>query len=187
MAETERKRSVGLLFYHACFPQLRQRQKTQGRGLCFGLPNDLIDANTQGEMTMTLTFAKAGSTKRMTMFALAVALGCAASTAKAPPKVTGTFSNLTYNNEGGDVLGTEISIVNSNRGYYVVYQISEGEPAVPVVLPAKVAGSSISFVIPPEGDPRGAFAGTIGDQELSGTFAGNKEQIHLKRKASYWQ
>ena len=55
---------------------------------------------------MTHTFAKAGPTKRMMLLALALVWGCAAATAKAPPKVTGTFSNLTYNSEGGDVLGT---------------------------------------------------------------------------------
>ena len=94
---------------------------------------------------------------------------------------------MTYNRDGGDVLGIEVFVVYSGHGYFVVYQSSEGEPTAPVVMPATVAGSSISFVVPASADPRGAFAGTIGDKELTGTFSGNRQTVHLKRKASYWQ
>jgi hypothetical protein len=104
-----------------------------------------------------------------------------------PSKVTGVFSDMAYNKEGGDVIGIEIFLVYSNRGYFAVYQSSEGAPSVPVVLPAKVVGSSVSFQIPSEIDSRGSFMGTIDNNELTGCFSGNGQSIHLKRKPSYWQ
>lgn len=123
------------------------------------------------------------------LMAVALSLTCACATAADKPaaKVTGIFSNMTYNTEGGDVLGVEVFITYSRQGYFVVYQSSEGEPSMPVVVPAKVTGAAISFDVPAAADPRGHFAGTIDAQELTGTFSGNQEVVHLKRKASYWQ
>jgi len=123
-----------------------------------------------------------------------LALGITSSAAAAPdskqakPKPTGMFSDMQYNNEGGDLLGTEVFITYAHDGYFVVYQSSEGEPITPVVVPATISGTSITFVVPKTADPRGSFfSGTIGAKELTGSFSGSKEIIHLKRKASYWQ
>ncbi len=111
----------------------------------------------------------------------------AAATEPGHPKVTGMFSDMEYSQESGDVIGIEVFLVYSNRGYFAVYQASEGEPSVPVVISAKVDGSSVSFQVPPEIDSRGSFNGTIGNSELTGRFSGNGQVVHLKRKSSYWQ
>ena len=97
------------------------------------------------------------------------------------------FTDMAYNEEGGDVNGIEIFLVYSNRGYYAVYQSGEGTPSVPVVVPAKVQGVMVTFQVPPAVDARGTFTGTINDKELSGSFSGNGQTVHLKRKSSYWQ
>lgn len=96
-------------------------------------------------------------------------------------------SNMAYNREGGDVLGIEVFIVHSNRGYFAVYQSSEGEPAPPVVIPVKLTGTSVSFEVPPSVDARGNFTGTIDAKGLAGSFSGSGEKVRLERKASYWQ
>ena len=118
--------------------------------------------------------------------ALMVASGHAA-TITPSARVTGIYSDMVYNRQGGDVLGTEIFIVYSRKGYFVSFQSSEGEPPVPVIIKALVAGSSIEFDLPPDVDTRGHFVGTINDSELRGSFASNGQTIHLKRKNSYWQ
>lgn len=102
------------------------------------------------------------------------------------PKTTGIYTDMSYNAEGGDVIGTEIFVVDTNHGYYVVFQSGDGEPSVPVVVPAEVSGSSIHFTLP-SGMVGGSFTGTIGATELIGSFSSNHQTIHLKRKTSYWQ
>lgn len=101
-------------------------------------------------------------------------------------KVTGIYTNMSYNTEGGDVVGTEVFVVNTKRGYYVVFQSGDGEPSVPVVVPAEVLGSAIRFTLPP-GMVGGTFTGAIGPAQLTGSFSSNHQTIRLKRKASYWQ
>lgn len=113
---------------------------------------------------------------------------CAACAQTVPAsKLTGVYSDMSYNNESGDILGDETFIVFSNRGYYVVFQGSEGEPYPPVVVPAKVEGNVISFTLPAAIDPRGKFQGKVTNGELVGTFSRNGQAVHLKRKLSYWQ
>jgi hypothetical protein len=121
------------------------------------------------------------------LLALVVASSAAAAPASKQPKPTGMFSDMQYNDEGGDLLGTEVFITYAHDGYFVVYQSSEGEPITPVVVPTTISGTSITFVVPKTADPRGSFSGTIGAKELTGSFSGSKEIVHLKRKASYWQ
>ena len=110
-----------------------------------------------------------------------------ASAADTATKITGIYSDLTYSAEEGDVGGIELFVVNSNHGYYVVYQSAEGEPGVPVVIPAKVEGHHLRFSVPASVDGRGTFSGSVSGDALSGKFTGNGEDVHLKRKASYWQ
>ena len=102
-------------------------------------------------------------------------------------KVTGIYSDMKYNREGGDVLGTEIFVVFSKQGYCVVFQSAEGEPNVPVVVQASISEGKIFFEIPPGIDPRGRFSGEITKDELIGSFSANGHVVRLKRKTSYWQ
>lgn len=102
------------------------------------------------------------------------------------PRTTGIYSDMSYNTVGGDVIGTEIFVVDTNRGYYVVFQSGDGEPSVPVVIPAMVSGPTIRFTLPP-GTAGGTFTGTVSTTQLVGSFSSNHQTIHLKRKASYWQ
>jgi hypothetical protein len=102
-------------------------------------------------------------------------------------KLTGMFSDLTYNTEGGDLLGEEIFVVTTNKGYQVIYQQSEGEPQVPVVVPATMMGHALSFTVPAEVSGVGTFTGTVHAHDLTGTFSGSGMKVRLVRKNSYWQ
>jgi hypothetical protein len=116
-----------------------------------------------------------------------IVAACATYAQQPKAKVTGIYSNMAYNQEGGDVLGIEIFVLYTRQGYHVVFQTAEGEPSVPAVIRASIDGTKIAFSLPPSIDPRGMFQGQITENELVGTFAGNNQQIRLKRKASYWQ
>jgi hypothetical protein len=100
-------------------------------------------------------------------------------------RITGIYSDMAMHD--GDVIGDEAFILFTHHGYYVVFQRSEGEPDVPVVVPANIHGSAVSFTLPGAVDPRGTFRGHIVDGTLEGRFDGNEQVIHLKRKPSYWQ
>ena len=132
-------------------------------------------------MARSRAFAAVAATIALLLCAC-VAIG----NAENAPRPTGTFTDMRYHRESGDVLGTEVSIVYSRQGYYAVYQSSEGEPGVPVVVPAKVEGTSLQFDVPAATDSRGRFTGTFDAAGLTGTFAGSQERVDLKRSASYW-
>jgi hypothetical protein len=119
--------------------------------------------------------------------AFIASVACAQQAVSQRPKITGMYSDMSYNSEGGDILGIEVFLVYSRDGYRVIYQSSEGEPASPIVIPAKVKGNSISFSLPSSTDPRGDFTGIVEPTEMVGTFSGNGETVHLPRRSSYWQ
>lgn len=130
---------------------------------------------------------------------LAVTLGVLLfSSAKAADQsqVTGIYSDLYYNDEGGDLLGTEIFIVVTGQGsdYAVFFQNWEGGSTFPVVVPAQVDGDKITFKVPPPSDAAGTYSGRIGKKGFDGTWkhkdddgSYRTEPIHLGRKKSYWQ
>ncbi|MBI5190551.1 MAG: hypothetical protein HZA22_07735 [Nitrospirae bacterium] len=106
-------------------------------------------------------------------------------------KRTGTFSDLEYNEEGGDLLGSEIRIVVGKDGYEGTFQISEGEPDSLVLLSPVVIddGNNVSFKIK-SGYYAGKFTGRIAKDILTGTLTlvdGTKIKFHLKRGRSYWE
>lgn len=111
--------------------------------------------------------------------------------------VTGIFSDLYYNDEGGDLLGTEIFIVLDGTDKYVAffqYWAGGGDPAI--VVPVTVGGSDnyVLFEVPEPALGAGIYEGHITKTGFRGVWKHrlsdgqfSKEPIRLKRKKSYWQ
>lgn len=123
-----------------------------------------------------------------TLSLLALVALCNTAYPAAPVKLTGTFSDLRYSREAGDLLGHELQIVVTNAGYEGAYQVSEGEPSKLMLVEIKFQGDRISFTVP-TGIYAGSFAGVIDAKGITGTFtykSGATEKINLPRRKSYW-
>jgi hypothetical protein len=129
---------------------------------------------------------------RLSLCALiAVTSLCAA----APPsdarvRITGTFSNLTYNSEGGDLLGMEVLIVpapGDRAGFVAFVQLAEGGAPRSALVPLKVDGAKVKFTLPKDGAlPEMHFSGVVSKTELVGTWSHGGEREVLIRGVSYW-
>ena len=111
----------------------------------------------------------------------------------AAERITGVYSDMEFNEEAGDVIGIEIFLVYSREGFQAIFQDAEGSPSVPVVVPAIVKGSEITFELPERNGYSGKFLGRIQKDRIEGHFltgAAGREgepEIVLKRGRSYWQ
>lgn len=115
----------------------------------------------------------------------------------ASSSITGTYSSLYYNEEGGDLLGVEVIVERDKGGYRVKFQIAEGVPSDPVTVPAVVRGAELSFSIPRSGGGADHYSGKITKQGFL-IFEGpdgigllidatHSKPVLLKRKCSYWK
>lgn len=97
----------------------------------------------------------------------------------------GTYSDMGYNDESGDVNGQEIQVLMVAGDYYVIHQCRM-EP--PVLIPAKVAGNRISFSSADDGGTCfGEFEGQITKAGLCLWIAGDEKHAELlPRMESYW-
>jgi hypothetical protein len=105
------------------------------------------------------------------------------------PRITGTYGNMYYNSEGGDLIGDELKIVNTKQGYQGVLQISEGAPEPLILVDVKLTGTNISFSIPDSSPYAGSFDGKIENGLLRGEFhfkSGGADKVELKKGKSYW-
>ena len=112
-------------------------------------------------------------------------------TGKAPAvtRLTGTYSDMYYNAQGGDVLGTEIRIANTRKGFQGVIQFSEGTPEELVVVDIQIKNDAVSFVVPEPSPYAGEFTGSIRAGVLKGEFrykSGGSNKVELKKGKSYW-
>jgi len=108
-------------------------------------------------------------------------------------RLTGIYSDMYYNQEGGDLLGTEIFIVQTSTGYRAVVQTAQGEAGSPIVVPVQVDRDTVRFRVTDEG-VNDEYQGRISATGFDGTRRSRSaqagvaaEQLHLKRKNSYWQ
>lgn len=114
---------------------------------------------------------------------------------EAKPHITGIYSDLYYNVEGGDLLGTEIFVVYADNDKFAAFiQSWAGSAYPPVIVPVKVTGDAISFAVPAPSGAQGLYKGRINKNGFDGTVtrrladgSSKSEPIHLKRKQSYWQ
>ena len=106
----------------------------------------------------------------------------------------GTFSNMHYIAQTGDVVGTEITIIPQYQTAYAIFQCSEGAPSDPVFVPVSINGNEIRFTVHTRDKScDGAFAGTITARGLK-LVAPNENKGQkpseagelLSRRASYW-
>lgn len=105
-------------------------------------------------------------------------------------RTTGTYTNMYYNKQGGDVLGEELKIVMTQGGRYQgALQFAEGEPEDLMVVDIELKGGTISFSVPDVDRHAGHFSGTIDTGVIRGQFKfkrGGIENVTLKKAKSYW-
>src|SRR5580704_7891330 len=114
-----------------------------------------------------------------------------ASHAQSDVRITGTYTNMYYNKEGGDVLGEELKIVDTPGGHYQgALQFAKGEPGPLIVVDINLSGNRISFAVPDVDSNGGSFSGTLAKDSISGDFhfkQGGIENVVLKKGRSYWE
>jgi hypothetical protein len=102
----------------------------------------------------------------------------------------GTFHNLHFNSEGGDLSGMEIKIVGTNSGKQAAIQFSDGEPGSLVVTPVICKNAHIAFTIPKDhGRTAATFDGVISKNRMAGELVfegGGRDKVVLLRRKSYW-
>jgi hypothetical protein len=113
-----------------------------------------------------------------------------AASGKSAVPISGTFTNLDFHEEAGDLLGLEIKIVPVAGGYQAVVLESVGEPQPLIVVDLSVEGTKIAFdVRGDEGDVAWTFSGTVSARSLSGTIrrgSNATEEVVLSRRCGYW-
>ena len=122
--------------------------------------------------------------------ALCLVLGGAIGSAVPPLKVAGTFSSLTYNAEGGDLIGFEVRIVPSNEGLKALVQVAQGDSGKVYLVSVEQKGDVLSFDVPLSLNMHGRFEGTVSPNGLDGKISyptGAIERVSLKRTTSYWE
>jgi hypothetical protein len=104
-------------------------------------------------------------------------------------QVTGIYSDLHYNKEGGDLLGMELVIVPSQSGYTAFVQIAEGGAPYVTTVPFIAKEALVSFTLPQGGPYSGKrFEGKLSESSLAiKSQTGSQATEILKRGPSYWQ
>lgn len=105
--------------------------------------------------------------------------------------ISGIYSNINYNTEGGDLLGMELFIFPSNTGpqlkYLVLVQIAEGGAPFAALVPLIIKDKTIEFTLPSgKHHSKERFTGKFVDGVLVIHWSSGTEE-HLKRGKSYWQ
>jgi hypothetical protein len=104
------------------------------------------------------------------------------------PRITGTYTNMHYVAEPGDVIGYEIKIVFTGDKFQAALQIAEGVPGE-LVVDVQSDNAKITFAIPDSNSYAGQFKGIIESGVLKGEFLfknGGSEKVELRRGKSYW-
>ena len=123
--------------------------------------------------------------------ALAVPAAERSGQAQKAPRITGTWTNLYFNKEAGDLVGYELKIVPVRGGKFQgVLQVAEGAPSELMVVDIEAKGAEVRFTIPDKYEAyAGQFAGTVTENVLKGEFkfkGGGGEKVELKRGKGYW-
>jgi hypothetical protein len=109
--------------------------------------------------------------------------------ARPTPRVTGTYTDMHFIKEAGDVVGDELKIAYAGGGFQGVLQIAEGEPGKLILVDIHCEGAQIDFSIPDSSPYAGTFTGIIENEILDGEFrfkSSETVRVKLPRGKSYW-
>ena len=129
--------------------------------------------------------------RRQFIFGLLVAVSASVSLevpAADPHSLAGIYSSLTYNEEGGDLLGLELLLVpEGDLGHYAVaVQMAEGQSPQLAITHVEVKNNAFTLTFKPEGaEAPITFSCKVSVSGLTCTNSVSTEK--LKRGKSYWQ
>jgi len=114
-----------------------------------------------------------------------------ASTTPTSPRISGIYSDLAYNVDGGDLVGVELLVVPTGSEkeplWRAFVQIAEGDAPYCAIVPLAISGTKVAFTLPPDGTLGGLqFSGKISSTEIVLTTPSGQIE-HLRRGKSYWQ
>ncbi len=136
-----------------------------------------------------MCLARRSHIKAAVLVTLALGYFLSVAMAQNANRVTGTYTNMYYNEEGGDLLGQELKIVLARDGCQGALQFAEGGPEQLIVVDITIDGTKIAVSLPDSCPQAGQFHGTIQNGTISGQFVyktGGSEQVILKKGKSYW-
>ena len=99
---------------------------------------------------------------------------------------TGTFSDMEM--VEGDLVGSELRVACTSKGYQGVFQVAEGVPSELYVVRLSFSHDSLAFAVL-EGEYAGSFRGVVERDSLKGVLRfrnGGAMPIVLPRRRSYW-
>jgi hypothetical protein len=104
----------------------------------------------------------------------------------AEPRITGLYSDATYDSRSGDTVGMQVFIVGDlekeSVRYSALVQFLEGIPRRPSLVEVVVHGSDVNFSVPMGGGAVNKFRGRIRGNVLEGEFSHNNEKVRLQRQ-----
>ena len=103
---------------------------------------------------------------------------------------TGFFTNLHFNEEGGDLLGYELYIGLVRDGYTgVLYECQGGCFPMQIIVP-KFDGDTITFQYADSEGEKLIFTGSVDGNGITGSShlpgVGSLGEVRLLRKQTYW-
>lgn len=105
--------------------------------------------------------------------------------------LTGIYSDMAVSTSepgAGDIGGTEIFVLRGGGKDFVMIQTAEGTPSYPIVVPAVITGTTLTFDL--KGTLQadlGRFTGRFEGGRLVGQFTGSQNRVDLPRRKSFWQ
>ena|SRR5688572_15212617 len=119
-------------------------------------------------------------------FAATLVLGSAPQS-RGQPSVTGIYSDMA-SSDGEHIGGIEVFVLRGGGKYFVMLQTAEGTSSIPVVVPARIVGDTLTFDLR-ETIQRslGQFSGRFEGGHLIGEFTGWRSRQNLPRRSSFWQ
>lgn len=102
---------------------------------------------------------------------------------------TGTYTNLEYHQESGDLLGIEMRVVFTRKGYQASLQIAEGGISELIIVKLNLKKQALNFEIDSPALYKGIFNGVITEDNLKGLLkysSGGELEFNLPRRKSYW-
>lgn len=99
------------------------------------------------------------------------------------PRITGTYLDMHYIEEAGDVLGTEIRIAYAGGGFQGVVQMAEGARGRLMLVDVVQSGNDIRFELPADNELPGSFRGKD-FKRLAAWRVSFQERFHRESGAS---